>query len=190
MVGKARHRRIICLNNASYSYCQEPQADLYRLIGLFHSPGIGDAKTPDKPRPVHRTDLAEDRDRSHRKACALACAQQHMHRAQRKADRRSDRRHDRYAGQPVGDVVLDDQRRPSLLNFPAYCRVEDREVDFTAPRIFRFGSFVSSRCHASLSTANQSAAISPSRSRSRIVALSRRVLRASVLRYETKCCTA
>ena len=71
--------------------------------------------------------------------------------AKRKPHSGTDRGHDGHVGQAIGDVVLNDDRRPSFLDFPAYRRVERREEDL--PTLWEAGlrcfSAWSSRCHIS-----------------------------------------
>ena len=67
-----------------------------------------------------------------------------MNRAEGKAYRGRNRRDDRHRRQPVEDIVLKDQRGSRFANFPAYRRIERREVDFAAPRLDSSNFFHSS----------------------------------------------
>jgi len=141
------------------------EAYLDGFVDTTHSFIIHAAETLDQPDTVHGSYLAKDSYGRNQQTRALASGQQDMNRAEWKAHRRRDWRHGGHFRQPVRNVVLDDKSRPRFLDFPAYRWVERREVDFTALRVAVFSRFcVSSRCHAPSSTANQSAAISRSKS--------------------------
>ena len=92
------------------------EADLDRLIDLLHGLGIDDTEPLYQAHSVYGTDLVEQGNGSHRQAGSLVGGKQGVNRVEREADRGRDGGHDGNAAEPVGNVVLDDECRASLLN--------------------------------------------------------------------------
>ena len=101
------------------SETDQSQADLDRLIDLFHGLGIGGTEPLYQAHSVYGADLVEQGDGSHQQAGSLVGGKQGVNRVKREAHRGRDGGHDGNAAELVGNVVLDDECGASLLNLAA-----------------------------------------------------------------------
>src|ERR1035438_5776381 len=146
------------------SKLDQPQADLDGFVDAFHVLPGEPADLLLEPLSVHRPNLVDDDGRAFRQVAV--CRLDHDFPGKRRfRELGTDGSHDGDRAVLVGDVILNDNCGPSLLDLMANGGVEREQVDLAATGkgyFFRLRPWAT--CHDSSSKGNHSAAICRSRS--------------------------
>ena len=129
----------------------QAQAEFDGFLHTLQCLHVDCAQPFDQPFSVYCTYLIQQSDRRDRQASARTRGKKDVHGVKGKPKSGGNRGDDSYVGQAIRNVVLNDDRRSSLSDFPAYCRVERCEEDLPTLREagLRCFSDSSSRCHIS-----------------------------------------
>src|ERR1022692_2001233 len=151
-------------NGFSGSEFKQSQADFDGLVHPLHALSGQPPQPFLQAQPVHRPDLVDNDGRTSGQT-AVRGFDHDLPGKRRIRELGTDGGHDGDRAVLVGDVVLDDNSRSSLLDFVSDSRIKSNQVNLAATREGYFFLFLPwATCHASSSKGNHSAAICRSRS--------------------------
>jgi hypothetical protein len=139
----------------------QAQADLDGSVNFGHYDRVKGSQELDQPPPIHTADLVQPRGRSNLKAIYLRGLDENLDGVRNRRYLGGYGGNNCYASIAIADIILDDERRPRLLDLVAHSRIKRNQIN-SAPSdgCYRLVLWpVCDPCHASSSTGNHSTAM-------------------------------